>query len=81
MRRRVRDRVAPLVVDPEGALNLEGVDRSVVGMVQRPDGSSQLTIAGWPVYRFAGDATPGATSGHGTDGTWFAVTPAGGKAG
>jgi predicted lipoprotein with Yx(FWY)xxD motif len=71
----------PVVVDPEGALSLEGVERSAVGMVQRPDGSSQLTIAGWPVYRYADDTTPGAAGGQGVDGKWFAVTPAGGKAG
>jgi predicted lipoprotein with Yx(FWY)xxD motif len=68
-------------VDPEGALDLQGVARSAVGMVQRPDGSSQLTIAGWPVYRYAGDTTPGATGGQGVGGTWFAFTPVGGKAG
>jgi predicted lipoprotein with Yx(FWY)xxD motif len=71
----------PLVVDPEGALVLDGVDRAAVGMVQRPDGSSQLTIGGWPVYRYAGDTVPGATGGQGMGGTWFAVTPGGGKAG
>jgi predicted lipoprotein with Yx(FWY)xxD motif len=71
----------PVVVDPEGALNLEGVDRSAVGMVQRPDGTSQLTIGGWPVYRYAGDTAPGTTAGQGVDGAWFAVTPDGGKAG
>jgi predicted lipoprotein with Yx(FWY)xxD motif len=71
----------PVVVDPEGALRLEGVEQSAIGMVQRPDGSSQLTIGGWPVYHFAGDKAPGATGGQGVDGTWSAVTPTGGKAG
>jgi predicted lipoprotein with Yx(FWY)xxD motif len=71
----------PVVVDPEGALDLEGVERSAVAMVQRPDGSSQLTVGGRPVYRYAGDPAPGATGGQGVDGTWFAVTPDGGKAG
>jgi predicted lipoprotein with Yx(FWY)xxD motif len=71
----------PVVVDPEGALDLDDVDRSAVGMVQRPDGTSQLTLGGWPVYRHAGDSGPGATDGHGLDGVWFAVTPEGGKAG
>ena len=70
----------PVIVDPEGALDLQGVERSAVAMVQRPDGSSQLTIAGWPVYRYARDTTPGATGGQGVGGTWFAVTPVGGKA-
>ena len=49
-------------------------------MVQRPDGTSQLTLGGWPVYRFAGDTEPGATGGQGSSGTWFAVTPEGKKA-
>ena len=70
----------PVVVDPKGRLALEGVDRSAVGLVQRPDGTSQLTLGGWPVYRFAGDANPGATEGQGVGGTWYAVTPEGKKA-
>ena len=27
----------------------------------------------WPLYRFAGDASPGDTNGQGSGGTWFAV--------
>jgi predicted lipoprotein with Yx(FWY)xxD motif len=71
----------PVVVDPEGALDLDDVDRSAVGMMQRPDGTSQLTLDGWPLYRHAGDPAPGATDGHGLDGAWFAITPEGDKAG
>jgi predicted lipoprotein with Yx(FWY)xxD motif len=70
----------PVTVDPKGKLGLEGVAKDAVGMVQRPDGTSQLTLGGWPVYRFAGDAEPGATGGQGSGGTWFAVTPEGKKA-
>jgi predicted lipoprotein with Yx(FWY)xxD motif len=70
----------PVTVDPKGKLTLEGIDKSVIGMVARPDGTSQLTLGGWPVYRFAGDTTPGATGGQGVGGTWFAVTPEGKKA-
>jgi predicted lipoprotein with Yx(FWY)xxD motif len=70
----------PVTVDPKGKLGLEGVAKEAVGMVQRPDGTSQLTLGGWPVYRFAGDAEPGATGGQGSGGTWFAVTPEGKKA-
>ena len=70
----------PVTVDPKGKLTLEGVDKTAIGMVARPDGTSQLTLGGWPVYRFSGDATPGATSGQGVSGTWFAVTPDGKKA-
>jgi predicted lipoprotein with Yx(FWY)xxD motif len=70
----------PVTVDPKGKLMLEGVDKGAIGMVARPDGTSQLTLGGWPVYRFAGDTAPGATGGQGVGGTWFAVTPEGKKA-
>jgi hypothetical protein len=70
----------PVTVDPKGKLGLEGITKEAVGMVQRPDGTSQLTLGGWPVYRFAGDTEPGATGGQGSGGTWFAVTPEGKKA-
>lgn len=70
----------PYVVDREGTLSLEGVEQSAVGLVERPDGTTQLTLGGWPVYRFSGDTAPGATEGQGASGTWFAVTPDGKKA-
>lgn len=59
---------------------LEGVADNMVGKVARPDGQEQVTIGGWPVYRYLPDPQPGATDGHGNDGTWFAVTPDGKKA-
>lgn len=74
------DKWPPVTVDPKGKLGLEGVEESVIGLVARPDGTSQLTIAGWPVYRFASDADPGSTKGQGVGGAWFAVTPEGKKA-
>ncbi len=57
------------------------VEAGRVASVQRADGTRQLTIAGWPVYRFAKDTAPGQTNGQGVGGTWFAVTPDGKKAG
>ncbi|MFD8754958.1 hypothetical protein ACFV0O_28855 [Kitasatospora sp. NPDC059577] len=57
-----------------------GVDSELVGAVTRPDGTKQLTLGGWPLYRFAGDSAPGQTNGQGVGGTWFASTPAGKKA-
>lgn len=71
----------PVIVNPEGKLSLKGVQQSAVAMVQRPDGASQLTIGGFPVYRFSGDQAAGAVGGQGVDGAWFAITPEGGKAG
>jgi len=59
---------------------LDGVDAKYVGKVQRTDGTWQLTIGGWPVYRYAGDGKPGDVNGQGAGGVWYAVTPEGKKA-
>ncbi|MFD0447742.1 hypothetical protein ACFQ10_43930 [Streptomyces indonesiensis] len=48
-----------------------------MGSVTRADGTKQLTLAGWPVYRFAGDNKPGDTKGQGVGGTWNALAPDG----
>jgi predicted lipoprotein with Yx(FWY)xxD motif len=69
----------PPVVAEGGEPVLEGVDPEDVGTVTREDGTEQVTIGGWPVYRCAADGAPGATDCHGEDG-WFAVTPTGEKA-
>ncbi|RKT56218.1 hypothetical protein [Saccharothrix australiensis] len=57
-----------------------GVDPTLVGSVARADGGRQVTLAGWPLYRFTGDRQPGEPAGQGKGGTWFAVTPEGRKA-
>lgn len=71
----------PVVVDPHGKIFVDGVDKSAVGAVKRDDGSLQVTVGGWPVYRFSKDLKPGDTNGQGVGGTWFGVTPDGQKAG
>ncbi|HEY2947875.1 MAG TPA: hypothetical protein VGJ53_05670 [Micromonosporaceae bacterium] len=51
-----------------------------LGSTTRPDGAHQLTIAGHPVYTFAGDSAPGQTNGQGLTnygGLWTALSPAG----
>jgi predicted lipoprotein with Yx(FWY)xxD motif len=71
----------PLLL-PEGQQpELLGVDAGRVGTVRRDDGSTQVTLAGWPLYTAAGD--PGdhsSTGANGAEGTWFAVAPTGEKA-
>lgn len=62
-------------------IEVSGVDRSLIGTVTRDDGANQVTVNGWPVYKFTGDVAPGEVNGQGVHGTWFAVTPDGGKAG
>jgi predicted lipoprotein with Yx(FWY)xxD motif len=52
-----------------------GVDPISMGTVTRADGTKQLTIAGWPQYRFAEDKTAGDMKGQGKGGVWFATAP------
>lgn len=71
----------PPMLDESGQEpTLDQVDKKIVGSVRRPDGTTQVTIGGWPVYRHDADRAPGETTGHGKDDKWFAVTPKGGKA-
>jgi predicted lipoprotein with Yx(FWY)xxD motif len=58
----------------------KGIDAKLVGSVTRADGTEQLTLGGWPLYRFAGDKAPGETNGQGVGGTWFIAAPDGKKA-
>ena len=68
----------PVLTD--GHTTASGIDKSLVGTVTRPDGTRQLTLAGWPLYRYAGDQAAGSTNGQGVDGAWHAVAPNGTKA-
>ncbi|MYV51187.1 hypothetical protein GT042_01370 [Streptomyces sp. SID3212] len=71
----------PVIVDPHGKIFIDGIKKKDVGVVKRADGSLQVTLGGWPVYRFSKDLKPGDTNGQGVGGTWFGVTPDGQKAG
>jgi predicted lipoprotein with Yx(FWY)xxD motif len=70
----------PAIIAPGGKVYVDGLATSAVGTVTRPDGSTQLTLGGWPAYRFSGDHAPGDLNGQGVNGTWFAVAPDGKKA-
>jgi hypothetical protein len=69
-----------VLATPGTPLTVDGVAEQAVGTINRPDGSIQLTVGGWPVYRYSGDTSPGAVTGQGVNGAWAAVTPQGGKA-
>lgn len=71
----------PVTVEKGGRIFVSGVRKASVGVVRRDDGRLQVTIGGWPVYRFAKDTRPGDTNGQGVGGTWFGITPDGQKAG
>ena len=70
----------PPVPAPLGDVPVQGVSSSLVGVLDRPDGSRQVTVGGWPVYRFAEDTAPGQAKGQGVGGTWFVAAPDGKKA-
>ncbi|GGO84087.1 SCO0930 family lipoprotein [Wenjunlia tyrosinilytica] len=56
------------------------IDSSLLGTVKRADGTEQLTLAGWPLYRYAKDTAPKQANGQGVGGVWFAAAPNGKKA-
>jgi predicted lipoprotein with Yx(FWY)xxD motif len=59
--------------------NLQGVDKSLVGLIDRPEGK-QMTLNNWPLYYYKDDLKLGQTAGQGKGGTWFAIAPDGSKA-
>ncbi len=68
------------VVAAGDATATAGMDPALLGEVVRSDGTKQLTVAGWPAYRFAKDTKAGDLSGQGVGGVWFAFAPDGKKA-
>ncbi|GAB3722066.1 hypothetical protein GCM10027598_36450 [Amycolatopsis oliviviridis] len=70
----------PVLITPGSKVFLAGIKKSAVGTVKRDDGTLQLTVGGWPAYRFAKDTRPGDTFGQGVGGTWFGLAPNGQKA-
>jgi len=70
----------PVLVSGGQKPAVDGVDASLLGTVTRKDGTTQVTLAGSPLYTYAKDTAPGQTTGQDVGGVWFAVTPAGAKA-
>ncbi|GAA2611120.1 hypothetical protein SMC26_43170 [Actinomadura fulvescens] len=60
-------------------MKITGVNRALVGQVRRPDGSLQLTVGGWPMYRYARDLGPGDARGQGQSGVWWVSKPSGAR--
>jgi len=72
-------RIWPPALTADGEPQLDGVDADDVGTVTRADGTKQITIGKWPVYRYYGDTKPGAWTGQNVGGKWFVVKPDGTK--
>ncbi len=50
-----------------------------VATITGTDGKLQVTLNGWPLYRFAGDSAPRDVKGQGVGGIWWVVAPNGNK--
>jgi predicted lipoprotein with Yx(FWY)xxD motif len=60
-----------------------GTSAARLGTIERPDGETQVTYAGHPLYRFSGDKAAGDAKGNGTSafgGTWTALKGSGAPA-
>ncbi|WP_214403184.1 hypothetical protein [Pseudonocardia lacus] len=62
-------------------ITFRNLDPEQLGAVPRADGTLQLTVGGWPAYRFAEDQVPGQTAGQGVDDKWSVLGPDGSRAG
>jgi predicted lipoprotein with Yx(FWY)xxD motif len=59
---------------------LEGKGISAkLGTATSAGGTAQLTLNGFPLYYFAGDAKVGDVNGQGDEGEWWVISPAGDK--
>jgi predicted lipoprotein with Yx(FWY)xxD motif len=73
----------PLTTEGE-AEAMSGVNTAMLGTIQRSDGTTQVTYAGWPLYTFIEDKKPGED--NGTDSkafgaSWYPIHSNGQKAG
>jgi predicted lipoprotein with Yx(FWY)xxD motif len=60
--------------DPQAG---RGIEASLLGTVERTDGTIQITYGGQPLYYFAGDQGPGDTNGQDVGDIWYVVSPEG----
>jgi predicted lipoprotein with Yx(FWY)xxD motif len=74
----------PLIVSKGVPEPSNGASANKIGIVERTDGTKQVTYAGQPLYAFGGDGSPGQANGDGASefgGTWTALKGTGAPAG
>ena len=54
-----------------------GADSDLLGTVERPDGTTQATYGGHPLYLYAPDQAPGDVTGQGVGEVWWVISPDG----
>ena len=72
----------PPLITKGTPIAVRGVERSLLGVARRADGTSQVTYGGHPLYLFVQDTKPGQTRGqdlHDFGAAWYVVSPAGKK--
>lgn len=70
---------SPLTATAEAVAGA-GLDEDLLSTFTREDGSTQVAIAGQPLYYFEPDSQPGEAKGQAVEsfgGTWYAVSPEG----
>jgi predicted lipoprotein with Yx(FWY)xxD motif len=65
----------PLTLPADEGVGQAGPGVAGLGTLRRLDGKLQVTFHGQPLYRFAGDKSPGQTHGQGFANEWFVVSP------
>ena len=55
----------------------DGLDQSLLGTVERTDGTTQVTYNDLPLYFYAGDEAAGDTNGQGISDVWWLLSPGG----
>jgi predicted lipoprotein with Yx(FWY)xxD motif len=65
----------PLTVASGSMPKLTSGLTGTIGTVKRPEGTTQVTYNGEPLYYYAADTGPGQAQGQGVGGVWFAVAP------
>jgi predicted lipoprotein with Yx(FWY)xxD motif len=68
----------PLLLEEgeEEPVSADSLISAKISYVERPGDTKQVTLAGWPLYRFADDR-PGDLKGQGVDDKWFVIGPDG----
>jgi len=72
----------PLLASSQPSAGNATVDGSKLGVVDRTDGTRQVTYSGWPLYRYSEDESAGDTRGEGVTefgGEWYLISAAGTK--
>ncbi len=64
----------PLTVESADALVKGDAVPGVLGTIEREDGTIQVTVNDYPLYRWQDDAAPGDATGHGAGDVWFVAS-------